>query len=139
MRKYTNLIIWSLVCGLVAQSCLTLATQRTIAHQAPLSVGFPRQDSWIGLPFPSPGDLPHPGTEPGSPTLQADPLPSEPPRKPKNTGVGSHSLLGGIFVTQRLNLTLLHCRQILYLLSHLGGLEPNEQCFIWKRGLRRHD
>ena len=53
-----------------------------------------------GLPFPSPGDLPNPGIEPGSPTLQADALPSEPPGKPKDTGVGSLSLLQGIFPTQ---------------------------------------
>ena len=43
--------------------------------------GFPRQEDWSGLPFPSPGDLPYPGIEPGSPTLQADALPSEPPGK----------------------------------------------------------
>ena len=49
----------------------------SIAHQAPLSMGFSRQEYWIGLPFPSPGDLPNPGTEPGSPALQADSLPSE--------------------------------------------------------------
>ena len=41
-------------------------TSWTAAHQAPLSVGFPRQESWSGLPFPPPGDLPHPGTEPVS-------------------------------------------------------------------------
>ena len=45
-------------------------------------MGFSRQEHWSGLPFPSPGDLPHPGIEPGSPALQADSLPSEPPGKP---------------------------------------------------------
>ena len=50
-----------------------------IAYQAPLSMGFPRQEYWSGLPFPSPGDLPGPGIEPRSPTLQTDALPSEPP------------------------------------------------------------
>ena len=45
-------------------------------------MGFPRQEYWSGLPFPSPGDLPDPGIEPGSPTLQADSLPSEPPGSP---------------------------------------------------------
>ena len=55
------------------------ATPWTIAYQAPPSMGFSRQDCWSGLPFPSPGDLPDPGIEPGSPTLQADALPSEPP------------------------------------------------------------
>ena len=62
----------------VAQSCPTGATPWTVAYQAPLSVGFSRQECWSGLPFPSPGDLPNPGIEPGSPTLQADALPSEP-------------------------------------------------------------
>ena len=54
----------------------------TVANQAPLSVGFPRQESWHGLPFSSPGDIPDQGTEPGSPALQADSLPTEPPEKP---------------------------------------------------------
>ena len=45
-------------------------------------MGFSRQECWSGLPFPSPGDLPDPGIKPGSPTLQADALPSEPPGKP---------------------------------------------------------
>ena len=54
----------------------------TVTHQAPLSMGFSRQEFWGGLPVPSPGDLPDPGSEPGSPTLQADSLPSEPPGKP---------------------------------------------------------
>ena len=53
-----------------------------IARQAPLSMGFSRQEHWSGLPAPSPGDLPNPGIEPKSPTLQADSLPSEPPGKP---------------------------------------------------------
>ena len=56
-----------------------------------------------------------------SPTLQADSLSSEPPGKPINTGVGSLSLLQGIFLTQESNRGLLHCRWILYHLSHQGG------------------
>ena len=64
-------------------SCIQLCvTPWTVAHQAPLSMGFSRQEYWSGLPFPSPGDLPNPGIEPGSPALQADALSSEPPRKP---------------------------------------------------------
>ena len=51
-------------------------------HKAPLSVAFSRQEYWSGLSFPSSGDLPDPGIEPRSPTLQADSLPSEPPGKP---------------------------------------------------------
>ena len=54
-----------------------------VSHQAPLSMGFSRQEYWSGLPFTSPGDLPNPGIEPGSPALQADSLPSgKPPGKP---------------------------------------------------------
>ena len=60
--------------------CL-FATPWTIAYQAPLSMGFSRQEYWSGLPFPSPGDLPDPGIKPRSPALQADTLPSEPPGK----------------------------------------------------------
>ena len=51
----------------------------TVAHQAPPSMRFPKQEYWSGLPFPSPGDLPDPGIEPGSPALWAYALTSEPP------------------------------------------------------------
>ena len=61
----------------VAQSCPTLCDPWTVAHQAPPSMGFSRQEYWSALPFPSPGDLPVPGIKPGSPALQADSLPSE--------------------------------------------------------------
>ena len=63
--------------GLVAKSCPTLVTPWIASHQAPLSMGFSRQEYWSGLPFPSPGDLPDPGIEPGSPALQADSLLTE--------------------------------------------------------------
>ena len=66
----------------VAQSCPTLE--------------FSRLEYWSGQPFPPPGDLPNPGTEPRSPTLQADSLPAEPQGKPKNTGVCSLSLPGDL-------------------------------------------
>ena len=56
-----------------------LVTPWTVAYQAPLSMGFSRQDNWNGLPFLSPGDLPNPVTEPRSPALQTHALPSEPP------------------------------------------------------------
>ena len=63
-------------------SCVQLfATPWTVAYQASPSVGFSRQEYWSGLPFPSPGDLPDPGIEPRSPTLEADALTSEPPGK----------------------------------------------------------
>jgi len=58
------------------------ATLWTVSYQASLSMGFSKQEYWSGLPFPSPGDLPDPGIEPESPTLEADALTSEPPGKP---------------------------------------------------------
>ena len=58
-----------------------IATPCTVAHQAPLSMGFPRQEYWNGLPFPPPGDFSNPGIEPGSPALQEDSLLTEPPGK----------------------------------------------------------
>ena len=61
------------------------ATPWTVAYKASLSMEFSRQEYWSGLPFPSPGDLPNPGIEPGSPALRADALPSEPPGKPTGT------------------------------------------------------
>ena len=57
------------------QSCLTLCDPMAIACQAPLSMGFSRQEYWSGLPFPSPGNLPNPGMEPMSSVLQVDSLP----------------------------------------------------------------
>ena len=92
-----------------------------MAHQAPLSIGFSRQEYWSGLPCPLPGDLPNSGIETRSPTLQADSLPSKPPGKPKNTGVGSCSLSQRIFPTQGSSLNLPHFREILYHLSHQGS------------------
>ena len=62
----------------VTQSCLTLCDPIDCSLQASPSMGFSRQEYWSGVPFPSPGDLPGPGIEPGSPALQADALPSEP-------------------------------------------------------------
>ena len=90
------------------------ATPWTVARQAPLSMGFSRQEYCSGLPYPPPGDRPNPGIESRSPALQVDSLLSEPPGKPKDTAVGSLSLLQGIFLTQELNWGLLHCRQILH-------------------------
>ena len=64
--------------------CPTFCDPWTVVGQAPPSKGFSRQEHWSGLPFPSPGSLPEPGIEPGSPALQADSLPSESP--------GNHNL-----------------------------------------------
>ena len=61
-------------------------TPWTVAHEAPLSMGFPRQEYWSGLSFPSPGDLLDPGIKPQAPArvlLQANPLPSEPHKGPQ--------------------------------------------------------
>ena len=66
-------------CSVVSDS---YATPWTVAHQAPPSMGFSRQEYWSGLPFPSPGDLPNPGIEPRSPALQAEALSSEPQGSP---------------------------------------------------------
>ena len=65
------------------------ATQLTVTCQAPLSMGFSRQEYWSGWPCPSPGDLPDPGIEPGSPALQGDSFLTEPPGKPSNWNKGA--------------------------------------------------
>ena len=84
---------------------------------------FSSPEYWSGNLFPSPSDLSNTGIEPRSPTLQVGSLPAKPPGKPKNTGVGSLSLLHWIFPSQELNWSLLHCRWILYQLSYQGS--PN--------------
>ena len=103
--------------GLKLQFLISLAyllrSSRTIQ-----SMEFSRPEYWSEQPFPSPGDLPNPGIEPNSPALKADSLPAELQEKPKNTRVGSLSLLQGIFPIQELNWGLLLCRQILYHLSY---------------------
>ena len=75
---------------------------------------------WVAFPF-SRGDLPNPGIKPRSSALQVNYLPAEPQEKPKNTGMGSPSLFQQIFQTQESNPGFLHCRQILYQLSHQGS------------------
>ena len=106
----------------VAQSCLILCNPWPIQ-----SMEFSKPEYWSGQPFLSPGDLPDLGIEPRSPTLQADSIPAEPQGKPKNTGVGSLSLLQQIFPIQELNWGLLHCRQILYQLSYQGSSHKRER------------
>ena len=71
-----------------AQSCPTLAAPGTVAHQAPLSMGFSRQEYWSGVPFPTPGDLPDPGIEPaslGTPALAGESFTTGPPGRPRRT------------------------------------------------------
>ena len=83
---------------------------------------------WAAFPFSR--DLSNPGIEPRSPTLWVDSLPAEPPGKPKKTGVGSLSLLQGIFLTQESNRGLLYRRRILYQLSYQGS--PSFFMCTWK-------
>ena len=77
------------------------ATPWTVAHQAPPSMGFSRQEYWNGLPFPSPGDLPDPGIEPSSPALQEDALTSEPPGKPQGGSKKKEKLKNKIAAIQK--------------------------------------
>ena len=72
-----------MVCCLVNKSWPTLVIPWTVSHQTPLSMGFPRQKYWSGLPLPSPGDHPKPGIEPVSPALAGGFFTIEPSRKPK--------------------------------------------------------
>ena len=110
--------------SLVTRSCPTLCNlMDCVAQQAPLFMGilWARILEWVTMP--SSRGSSQPRIEPRSPTLQADSLPSESPEKPKNPGMGSLSLLQGIFPTQELNQGLLHCRWILYQLSYQGSLQ----------------
>ena len=133
----TGFSLWWLLLKVKVKSLSRIrlfATPWTVAHHVPLSMRFPRQEYWSGLPFPSPGNLLDPEIKPGSPTLQADSLPREPPGKHKllyslpshgapritylcysykSTRVGCHFLLQGIFLTQGSNPGLPHCRQTL--------------------------
>jgi len=76
---------------------------------------------WVVVPFSR--DIPNPGIKPSSPSLWENSLPAEPPGKPKNTGMGSLSLLQQIFSTQESNLCLLRCRQIPYQLLGKSCIE----------------
>ena len=124
-HKHADVCVCVCVCVsvLAAQSCPTLCDPMdcNCSCQALLSVGIrqARMLEWVART--PPGDLPDPGIEPRSATLQVDSLPSEPPGKPKTPGVGSLSLLQGIFPTQESKQDLLHCRQILYQLSYQGS------------------
>ena len=113
----------------MGKNSLTLSVHRTKDEKVKVSQSCPTlqphrlYSPWNspGQPFPSSGDLPNPGIEPRSPSLLVDSLPTEPPGKPKNTGVGSLSLLQQMFLTQESNWGLLHCRRILYQLSYEGS------------------
>ena len=99
------------MCAVLSRSVLSdFVTPWTVTARLLCPWGFSRQEYWSGLPCLPPGDLPNPGIEPRSPTVQTDSLPAEPEGKPKNTGVGSLSLLQGNFPTQELNQGFLHFR-----------------------------
>ena len=114
---------WLMLClvCLVAQSCLTLRPHGLQLTRLLCQWGFSKQEYWSGLPCPPLGDVPNSGIKPGSPHCGLDSLPSEPPEKPKNPGVGSLSLLHGVFSTQESNQGLLRCRRILYQLHYQGS------------------
>ena len=111
----------------VSQSCLTFTTPWIAAYQAPPSMGFSRQEYWSGLPLASLHNAAAAAAKSLQSYLTVRPHKWQPTRPPcpwdspgKNTGVGCHFLLQGIFPTQGSNLGLLHCRQILYQLSPQG-------------------
>ena len=119
-------------------SCVCLfGTPWTVHCQASLSMEIfqARTLEWVFMPFSR--DLPNPGIEPRSPSLQADSLPSEPPGEPKNTGMGSLSLLQGFFPTQEQNLGLVHCRQILYQLNYQAS-NVCVSCSVMSDSLQPH-
>ena len=102
------------ICVYLSHSVIHLfVTSWTVAHQAPLSMGFSRQEYCNELPFPSPGDLPDPGIEPGSPTLQADSLPSEPPGK-SGTRKTRGRINGSLLELGHINSSLLASKEELY-------------------------
>ena len=117
--------------GLVAKSCLTLATPWTLAQQAPLSMGFPKQEYCSGLPFPSPRDLPDPGAEPGSLALQADSLPTEPQGSPYPLPFNLHSTLvpetwrQSTLTTSLMTMTLVLWKSFVSGLFRKGSWEPS--------------
>ena len=102
--------------GFQSGKILKILTPQTIQFME-----FSRPEYWSGQLFPSPEDLPNPGIEPRSSAWQADSLPAEPPGRPRDTGVGSLSLLQKVFLTQESNRGLLNFRHILYQLSYEGS------------------
>ena len=102
-------------------------TPGIVVHQAPLSMGFPRQECWNWLLFPTPGDLPNLGIKPRSPALQANSLLPEPPGKPKNTGWVVYPFSRGSSWSR--NWAAVSC--LLYQLSYQGRSIP-KSCGIFR-------
>ena len=119
------------VLHLVAQSCLTLCypMDYSLPDSSVHGILQARILEWVAMPS-SRGSSrdQNPGIKPRFPTLQVDSIPSEPPGKPKDTGVVSLSLHQGNFPIVQSNRGLLHCRQILYWLSYLGSLM---RLYLW--------
>ena len=126
LTKYSNCVKVK-----VAHLCLTLWDSVNYrVHE------FSRPEYWKGQPFPSLGHLSNPGIELRSPTLQEDSLSAEAQRKPKNTGVGSLSLLQRVFPTQESNQGLLHYMQILYQLSSQGSPRAQSISVFYEKAKR---
>ena len=107
---------------LVAQSCQILCDPMDCSAPGSSVHGYsPGKNIGVGCPALLQEIFTIKGSNPGPPPLQVDSLPSEPPEKPENTGVGSLPFLQGIFLTQESNWGLLHFRQILYQLSYQGS------------------
>ena len=126
--------------------CSLSCVQPFVAHQVPQSIEFFRQEYWSGLSFPSPGDLPHPLIEPGSPTLQADSLPTEPPGKKKKKIERVHNKWTALETSQNLPPPLSVCQKIVFQ-KHSRGQGRNFKCTrlsqiaglgrCWSRGVPR--
>ena len=113
----------------LAQSCPTLCDPVDCTHQAPLSMGFSRQEYWSGLPCPPPGDLPNPGIEPMSPTLQADSLLSELPGKPNQfarAAIAKSHKLDGLCNKNELSHSPRGCKSEISVLAGLVASECSE-------------
>ena len=114
----------------VSQSCPTLCHSMDYTYSPWNSPG---RNTGMGRLSLSPGDLPKPGIEPRSPTLWMDSLPAGPQRKPKNTRLGSLSLLKQMLLIQESNRGLLHCRQILYQLNYQESWWQGKMVYpLWK-------
>ena len=118
------------VCAKSLRSCPTVCNLWTIACQAPLSMGFSRQEYWGGLPCPSPGNLPNPRIKTGSPALQVDSLPSEPPGRPMCSQVSYDSVTGSISLPFGCSLTklILFCFDFIIYLFLTGGIIALQYC-----------
>ena len=118
------------VCVSVTQPCPTICDpMNCVAHQALLSMEFSRQEYWCDLPFPSSGDLPDSGIEPGSPTLQADSLLSEPPGKPIYNIYDIYDISSNIYLITKLIYVILGYI-ITYRLTRFDSMSYRSSCIL---------